>query len=324
MKFVLSQDLVPEAMALLRGVEAQVLNATDMAERQADIADADAMIIRISKVSSKALHAAGKLRVIGRTGVGFDSIDVSAATARGIPVILTPGGSSRSVAEHTVAMLYALSKNLAEGHSELLKGNYGIRGKNVTFELLGKTILVLGLGAIGSEVARLCKANGLRVLGFSPSLTDEKANALWIERVRDFRAVLPEIDFLSLHMPLLDSTRNMIGETEIAVMKPTAMIVNCARGGIVNEKALTAALNEGRLAGAGIDCFEHDPPAADDPLLNARNVIASPHSAALTKEAMIRVQKMCLEGCLAVLRGEKWPYVADPSVYDHPLWQGKR
>ena len=139
----------------------------------------------------------------------------------------------------------------------------------------------------------------------------------------DYRAILPECDFVTVHMPLLDSTRGMIGEKEIASMKPTAMVVNCARGGIIDEKALTAALNEGRLAGAGIDCFEKDPPDADDPLLNAKNVIASPHSAAQTKEAVVRMHRMCVEGCLTVLRGEKWPYVADKKVYDHPFWQGK-
>ena len=323
MKFVLSQGVVPEALALLRGADVQVLNAVDMAEQKAEIADADAMIIRIAKVTAEAIDAAEQLKVIGRTGVGFDSIDVAAATARGIPVVLTPGASSRSVAEHTVAMLYALSKNLVERHNEQMKGNYGIRSKNVTFDLLGKTILVMGLGAIGSEVAKLCKANGLRVIGCTSSLTEEKVTALGIEPVRDFRTVLSECDFLTLHMPLTDSTRGMIGADEISRMKPTAMIVNCARGGIVDENALAAALNEGRLAGAGIDCFEHDPPAADDPLLNARNVIASPHSAALTKEAMIHVQKMCMEGCLAVLHGEKWPYVADKKVYNHPIWKNR-
>ena len=143
------------------------------------------------------------------------------------------------------------------------------------------------------------------------------------EVATDYRAVLPECDFVTVHMPLLDSTRGMIGEKEIAMMKPSAMVVNCARGGIIDEKALTAALNEGRLAGAGIDCFEKDPPDPDDPLLNAKNVIASPHSAAQTKEAVIRMHEMCIEGCKTVLRGEKWPYVADKKVYDHPIWQGK-
>ena len=324
MKFVFSQGVVPEAMALLQGAETQVLNALSMAEHPADIADADALIIRISRVPAEAIAAAKKLRVIGRTGVGFDSIDVAAATARGIPVVLTPGASSRSVAEHTIALLYALSKNLVESHNEQKKGNYQVRSRSVTFELMGKTILVMGLGSIGGEVARLCRANGMRVLGYNHHMTAERISALGAEPVEDFRNVLPECDFLTLHLPLTDQTRGLIGAEEIARMKQSAMIVNCARGGIVDEKALASALNEGRLAGAGVDCFAQDPPDADDPLLNAKNVIATPHSAALTKEAMIRVQKMCLEGCLTVLRGEKWPYVADPKVYDHPLWQGKK
>lgn len=323
MKFILSHPIVDKAMKLLEGCETQVLNAKEIAEYKDAIADADAIIARIARVSAEAIDAAPNLKVIGRTGVGFDMVDVEAATKRGIPVVLTPGANNHSVAEHTVAMLFALSKNLVEGHNEQMKGNYAIRNKGVAFELLDKTIAVLGLGAIGSDVAKLCKAIGMRVIGYDPFMPAEKIEAMGCVPASDYRAVLPECDFVTVHMPLLDSTRGMIGEMEIAAMKPTAMIVNCARGGIIDEKALTAALNEGRLAGAGIDCFEKDPPDADDPLLNAKNVIASPHSAAQTKEAVVRMHQMCVEGCLTVLRGEKWPYVADKKVYDHPSWQGK-
>ncbi len=323
MKFILSHAIVPEAMQMLDDCETKVLNTRDMAENKADIADADAIVARISHVNAEAIEAAKNLKVIGRTGVGYDMVDVQAATARGIPVVLTPGANNRSVAEHTVALLFALSKNLVEGHNEQMKGNYAVRNKGVAFELLDKTIAVLGLGAIGGEVARLCKAIGMKVIGYDPFLPEDKMEALGCTPAKDYKAILPECDFVTVHMPLLDSTRNMIGEEEIASMRPTAMIVNCARGGIVDEKALTAALNEGRLAGAGIDCFENDPPAVDDPLLNAKNVIVSPHSAAQTKEAVIRMHKMCVEGCLAVCRGEKWPWVADKKVYEHPVWQGK-
>ena len=323
MKFVLSHSIVPEAMALLADCDAVVLDSRDMGADPAAIADADAMIARISHVTAQAIAEAPNLKVIGRTGVGYDMVDVAAATARGIPVVLTPGANNRSVAEHTVAMLFALSKNLVEGHNEQMKGNYAIRSKGVAFELLDKTICVLGLGAIGGEVARLCRAIGMRVIGYDPFLPAEKIEAMGCEPAADFRAALPECDFVTVHMPLLDSTRGMIGAAEIASMKPTAMVVNCARGGIIDEAALAAALNEGRLAGAGIDCFEQDPPAVDDALLNAKNVIASPHSAAQTREAVIRMHRMCVEGCLAVCRGEKWPYVADKRVYDHPVWQGK-
>ena len=323
MKFIISHPIVSEALNLLEGNEYQIMNARELDEYPEALHDADAIIARIAKVSAKAIEEAPNLKVIGRTGVGFDMVDVEAATKRGIPVVLTPGANNHSVAEHTMAMLFALSKNLVEGHNEQLKGNYAIRNKGVAFELAGKTIAVLGLGAIGSDVAKLCKAIGMRVLGYDPFLPAEKIEAMGCEVVADYRAVLPECDFVTVHMPLLDSTRGMIGEKEIATMKPTAMMVNCARGGIIDEKALASALNEGRLAGAGIDCFEKDPPDQDDPLLNAKNVIASPHSAAQTKEAVIRMHEMCVQGCMTVLRGEKWPYVADKKVYDHPIWQGK-
>ena len=323
MKAVFSHAVAQEALDLMEGWDTAILNTRDMAENKADIADADAIIARICHVNAEAIEAAPNLKVIGRTGVGYDMVDVEAATKRGIPVVLTPGANNRSVAEHTLALIFALSKNLVEGHNEQLKGNYAIRNKGVAFEVLDKTIAVLGLGAIGGEVARLCKAIGMKVIGYDPFLPEEKMEALGCTPTKDYKAVLPECDFVTVHMPLLDSTRNMIGEKEIASMKPSAMIINCARGGIVDEKALAAALNEGRLAGAGIDCFENDPPAVDDPLLNAKNVIASPHSAAQTKEAVIRMHKMCVEGCMAVCRGEKWPWVADKKVYEHPLWQGK-
>ena len=323
MKAVFSHAVAQEALDLMEGWDTAILNTRDMAENKADIADADAIIARICHVNAEAIEAAPNLKVIGRTGVGYDMVDVEAATKRGIPVVLTPGANNRSVAEHTLALIFALSKNLVEGHNEQLKGNYAIRNKGVAFEVLDKTIGVLGLGAIGGEVARLCKAVGMKVIGYDPFLPEEKMEALGCTPTKDYKAVLPECDFVTVHMPLLDSTRNMIGEKEIASMKPSAMIINCARGGIVDEKALAAALNEGRLAGAGIDCFENDPPAVDDPLLNAKNVIASPHSAAQTKEAVIRMHKMCVEGCMAVCRGEKWPWVADKKVYEHPLWQGK-
>ena len=323
MKAVFSHAVAQAALDLMEGWDTAILNTRDMAENKADIADADAIIARICHVNAEAIEAAPNLKVIGRTGVGYDMVDVEAATKRGIPVVLTPGANNRSVAEHTVALIFALSKNLVEGHNEQMKGNYAVRNKGVAFELLDKTIAVLGLGAIGGEVARLCKAIGMKVIGYDPFLPEEKMEALGCTPTKDYKAVLPECDFVTVHMPLLDSTRNMIGEKEITSMKPSAMIINCARGGIVDEKALAAALNEGRLAGAGIDCFENDPPAVDDPLLNAKNVIASPHSAAQTKEAVIRMHKMCVEGCMAVCRGEKWPWVADKKVYEHPLWQGK-
>ena len=285
--------------------------------------DADAIIVRIAKMDANAIANSPNLKVIGRTGVGYDTVDVAEATRRGIPVVITPGANNLSVAEHSVALMFALSKNLVESHNEQMQGNYAIRGKGVAFELKTKSVLVLGLGSIGRLVAKICEAIGMRVIGYDPFLSKEEIESFCTEACIDYHDALPRADFVTVHVPLIDSTRSMIGEKEIATMKPSAMVINCARGGVIDEKALADALNEGRLAGAGIDCFEEDPPKIDNPLMNAKNVIVTPHSAAQTKEAVVNMAMMCVNGCLAICRGEKWPYVADKNVYNHPRWKDK-
>ena len=324
MKFVMTQAVCNEGMKLLDGVaDVYVADNRDPNNYLDQMQDADAIIVRIAKMDANAIAHSPNLKVIGRTGVGYDTVDVAEATKRGIPVVVTPGANNRAVAEHSVAMMFALAKNLVECHNEQMKGNYAVRNKGVAFELGGKTVLVLGLGAIGREVARICQGIGMKVIGYDPFLTAEQIEAIGCEPCAEYRDALPRADFVTVHVPLMDTTRGMIGEAELATMKKTAMIINCARGGIVDEPALTAALNEGRIAGAGIDCFEEDPPSVDNPLMNAKNVIVSPHSAAQTREAVVNMATMCVNGCLAVCRGEKWPYVADKKVYDHPIWKDK-
>lgn len=324
MKFVMTQAVCPEGMKLLDGIaDIYVANDRDPNNYLDEMQNADAIIVRIAKMDANAIAHSPNLKVIGRTGVGYDTVDVAEATKRGIPVVVTPGANNRAVAEHSVAFMFALSKNLVESHVEQMKGNYGIRNKGVAFELQGKTVLVLGLGAIGREVAKICTAIGMKAIGYDPFLTEEQIAAIGCEPCKDYREALPRADVVTVHVPLMDSTRNMIDEAEIATMKKTALVINCARGGIINEKALAKALNEDRLGGAGIDCFEQDPPSVDNELMNAKNVIVSPHSAAQTKEAVVNMATMCVNGCLAICRGEKWPFVADKKVYDHPIWQGK-
>lgn len=322
MKFVMTQAICAQGLAMLDGVaDVYVANDRDPNNYLDQMRDADAIIVRIAKMDGHAISNSPKLRVIGRTGVGYDTVDVNEATRRGIPVVLTPGANNHSVAEHTVAMMFALSKNLVEGHIESLKGNYEVRAKGVTFELSGKTAAFIGLGAIGKDAALICKAVGMNVVAYDPFLKQESIENLGFEYCQDYHKMIPHCDFLSLHVPLMLETKGMIGTDELASMKKTAMIINCARGGIVDEIALASALNTGALAGAGIDVFEEDPPSPANPLLNARGVIVSPHSAAQTREAVINMATMCISGCLAVLRGERWPYVADMRVYDHDLWK---
>lgn len=321
MKFVMTQAVCPEGMALLDGIaDIYVADNQDPDNYLDQMADADALIVRIAKCGGNAIEHSPKLKVIGRTGVGYDTVDVAAATARGIPVVITPGANNRSVAEHAVAMMFALSKNLVEGQTELCRGNWEIRGANKAFELENKTVGVIGLGAIGRETVKICQGCGMKAAGYDPFLNREQVEALGVEYYAGYEQLLKVSDIVTIHVPLTDQTRNMISRPQLAMMKPSSILINCSRGGIVNEKDLVEALRGGIIAGAGTDVYCSEPPKPDDPLLNCPNLIVSPHSAAQTREAVIKMAQMCIQGCLSVCRGERWPYVADPKVYEHPRW----
>lgn len=322
MKFVMTQAVCPEGMELLDGVaQVYVADNQDPNNYLDQMADADALIVRIAKCDGHAIENSPNLKVIGRTGVGYDTVDVKKATELGIPVVITPGANNRSVAEHAVAMMFALSKNLVEAQNEMCAGNWEIRGAKKAFELEGKTVGVIGMGAIGRETAKICQGCGMKVAGYDPFMSKEQIETLGAEYFSDYRELLKMADIITIHVPLTDETRNMITKAELASMKKTALIINCSRGGIIHEADLVRALKDGVIAGAGTDVYCDEPPKADDPLLHCPNLIVSPHSAAQTREAVIKMARMCVEGCLAVCRGEKWPYVADKTVYDHPRWK---
>lgn len=328
MKFVMTQAICPEGMEKLKKetdgkIEIYVADNQDPNNYLEEMQDADALIVRIAKCDSHAIENSPKLKVIGRTGVGYDTVDVKKATELGIPVVITPGANNRSVAEHAVAMMFALSKNLYEGQTETVKGNWEIRSVRKAFELEGKTVGVIGLGAIGRETARICQGIGMKLAGYDPFMSREKIEALGAVYYEDYRELIKDADIITVHVPLTEETKDMIGAEELAAMKRTALVINCSRGGIVSETALCEALREGVIAGAGTDVFCNEPPKADDPLLNTPNLIISPHSAAQTREAVIKMASMCVDGCLAVCRGEKWPFVADKAVYEHPKWADK-
>lgn len=323
MKFVMTQAVCPEGMQLLDGIaDVYVADNQDPNNYLDEMKDADALIVRIAKCDANAIENSPKLKAIGRTGVGYDSVDVKKATELGIPVVITPGANNRSVAEHAVAMIFALSKNLIEAQNEMCKGNWEIRGAKKAFELEGKTVGILGLGAIGRETAKICKGCGMSIAAYDPFMTKEQVEGYGAKYYEDYVELLKDSDVVSIHVPLTDQTRNMISKKELSVMKPTALIINCSRGGIINEADIVEALNNGVIAGAGTDVFCSEPPKTDDPLLNCRNLIVSPHSAAQTREAVIKMAQMCVKGCLAVAEGKKWPYVADKSVYEHEKWKG--
>ncbi len=322
MKFVMTQAVCPEGLQMLDGVaDVYVADNQDPNNYLDEMKDADALIVRIAKCDGHAIENSPNLKVIGRTGVGYDSVDVKTATAHGIPVVITPGANNRSVAEHAVAMMFALYKNLVEAQQEMSKGNWEIRGAKKAFELEGKTIGILGLGAIGRETAKICEGCGMKVAAHDPFLSKEQVEGYGAVYYENYEDLLKVSDVVSIHVPLTDETKNMISKNQLTEMKKTALIINCSRGGIINETDLVEALKAGEIAGAGTDVFCSEPPKTDDPLLNCPNLIVSPHSAAQTREAVIKMAQMCVKGCLAVAEGKKWPFVADKSVYDHEKWK---
>ncbi len=251
---------------------------------------ADGVIIRSgTTLTADLLDQPGKLRAIVRAGVGVDNIDVAAATRRGIVVMNTPGGNTVSTAEHTVAMLLALARHIPAADASLRQGKWD-RNKFVGTQLAGKTLGVVGLGRVGREVARRALGLDLKVVGFDPVLAPERAAQLGIESVPDIDALLPRCDFLTVHVPGGAETVNLIGAAQLAKLKPGARVINCARGGIVNEEALAEALKSGHVAGAALDVFVNEPPG-DHPLLKLPNVVATPHLGASTAEAQEAVAR---------------------------------
>lgn len=323
MKFVMTQAVCPEGIKMLEGkADYYVADNGDPNNYLDKMQDADALIVRIAKCDGHAIENSPNLKVIGRTGVGYDSVDVKTAAAKGIPVVITPGANNRSVAEHAVAMMFALAKNLMEAQTEMCAGNWKIRDAKKAFELEGKKVGILGLGAIGKETAKICRGCGMEIAAYDPFMTKEQIESFGAEYYENYEELLKVSDLVTIHVPLTEQTKDMIAKEQLASMKKTALIINCSRGGIVNEKDLVEALKNGVIAGAGTDVYCSEPPKTDDPLLNCPNLIVSPHSAAQTREAVIKMAQMCVKGCLAVVEGKKWPYVADKTVYDHPKWEG--
>lgn len=321
-KIVLTHRLHEKGMAALEGrAEVIVADTGDPGALAPALADADGLIIRIGSIDGTTMRAANKLRVVGRPGVGVDDVDVATATELGIPVVVVPGANTLSVAEHALAMIFALAKDLPESDAEMRRGNFAVRNRYRAFELKGKCLGLVGAGSIGGELGRLAAAVGMRVMVYDPFLSEAAIAAKGWAFAPDLEGVLREADVVSLHVPLSDATRNLIGEREFGLMKPTALVVNCARGGVIDEAALCRALAGGRILGAGTDVLAKEPPAPDNPLLSPKNLIVTPHMAGLTEEAATGVAVGAVEGVLAVLDGRKWPKVANPKAYDHPRWR---
>jgi D-3-phosphoglycerate dehydrogenase len=287
---VLALDgLSEEGLAVFReaGFELDVKPPQKPAELAAIIGEYDGLVVRsATKVTAEALENTGRLKVIGRAGVGTDNIDKEAATKRGIVVMNTPGGNTISTCEHMFALLFALCKNIPEAHASMMAGRWD-RKKFMGTEIRGKTLGIVGIGRIGAEVAKRAQAFEMKVIAFDPIMTKMKADALGVEMV-SVDELVERSDIITIHAPKSDKTNNMIRAEHLKRAKPNCRIINCARGGIVNEQDLAEALREKTIAGAALDVYTSEP-FENNPFLGLDNIVMTPHLAASTDEAQINV-----------------------------------
>jgi D-3-phosphoglycerate dehydrogenase len=276
---------------------------------------AEAICVRLTQVPRSMIERAPNLKIISRHGVGCDNIDVAAATEHGVIVATVGLANAPSVVEHTIALMFALAKRLPEFDHAVRNGDYMRRMKLDAQDVGGRTVLIIGLGRIGSRLAKALNALGISCIGCDPALTADQIKAMGCEPVADFRTALPRADFVTVHVPLQDDTRGMIGAAELALMKPTSYVINCARGGIVNETALLEAVNSRRIMGAGLDVQVDEPPNPNDPLLTCDRIILTPHSATSTPETMVRMAKVVAQNVLDQFDGHlPQSHVFNPDV----------
>lgn len=303
-----------EALGMLRSATEVVPETVEMG---AALPDVHAVLLRTASLDAEAIERARSLRVIARHGVGVDNIAAEEAARRGIPVLITPRANLRSVAEHVFALALAVSRNLIDADRSVRDGRFAARDGLMGRELFGATLGVIGLGRIGGEVARMAAHGfGMRVLGYDPWLPPDRIRERDAEPVEALPDLLRACDLLTVHVPLSRETYGLLGHRELASMRPGSILIQTSRGGVVDEDALVDALRSGQLAGAGIDVYETEPPPRDHPFFSLDQVVLTPHTAALTEQAMRRMAVDAAQGILDVLGG------ADP--YDPPdgaRWQ---
>jgi phosphoglycerate dehydrogenase-like enzyme/2-keto-3-deoxy-L-rhamnonate aldolase RhmA len=315
MKKLLVLDRVHDAgLALARArddIELEVLDEITPERLRAAVAGAHGIVVRTTAIDRELIASAQVLEVVSRHGVGYDGVDVGALTERGIPLTITIDGNAVSVAEHAMAFLLALAKQARRYDANTRSDGWSVRNTVDAVELAGRRLLIIGFGRTGSRVAPRAQAFDMEVLACDPYIDQGLIEAAGCTPVADFREVLPDVDAVTVHTPLTEETRGMVGAEAIARMRPTAYLINCARGGIVDEPALAAALRAGNLAGAGLDVFEGEPtpPGRDHPLFGLDNAIVSPHTAGITREAAVRMATGAVRNTLDALDGRLSPEV---------------
>jgi len=303
-KVLVADSISPKGVELLEsGGQLLVEVKTGLKENEllAIAAEYSAIVVRSqTKITAKVIEAAKQLKAVGRAGVGVDNVDVEAATRRGVIVMNTPGGNTVSTAEHAFSLLVSIARNIPQANASMKAGNWD-RKSFEGVELHGKTIGIFGMGRIGTEIARRVIAFGMRAIAYDPYLSPSRARSLQVELFDDLDQVLAQSDFVTMHMPLTTETRHLINADRLAKMKRGARIVNCARGGLIDEQALFEALQSGQVAAAALDVYEIEPPPADFPLRSLANVVFTPHLGASTAEAQESVGIEIAEAIRSVL-----------------------
>ena len=314
-RVLISDKLSPAAVDIFKQnrVEADVKSGLDKEQLAAIIGDYDGLAVRsATKVTSKILERASRLKVIGRAGIGVDNIDIAAATARGVIVMNTPFGNSITTAEHAVSLMLALARQIPAADASTQAGKWE-KNRFMGVEITGKTLGIIGCGNIGTIVADRAHGLKMKVIAYDPFLSPERASDLGVEKV-DLNELLRRSDFITLHAPLTERTKNIIDARALSHVKPGVRIINCARGGLVDEVALRGALDSGRVAGAAFDVFTEEP-ATDNPLFGHPNVVCTPHLGAATSEAQENVALQIAEQMSEyLLRGAISNAVNFPSI----------
>jgi len=323
-KILVTEEIHPEAIAILEK-SAQVIRPRDTSREALleALSEAEGVIPRKSRITAEDMKHAPRLKIIARHGVGYDTVDIKEATRRGILVTNTPGANTESVAEFAIGFMISCLRCFNRGQGVLRNPpRQGLSLSGIAsdqylteMDLEGKVLGVIGTGRIGSSVARKCRAAfDVRVLGYDPYVEAEEMAGRGAQKMESLAEMLPSINILTIHCPLTEETRGMVGQKELAMMKRGSYVINTARGGILDESALYQALHSGHIAGAALDVWEIEPPDPFNPLLSLENVVATPHIAGTAEESLRRMAITAVEEVLLALKGEQPRFVVNPEV----------
>lgn len=318
-KVVITESIDKHGIEILKS-KAEVVYLPHFPERNLfyEMRDAHAVVVRLAKLDRNVIEQSENLLVIAKHGVGYDNINVEVATQKRIPVVNTPEANTESVAEHNLGLILSLSKKICAFDRALRLGRYEEKENYIGIELKDKKLGVIGMGKIGSETAYKCKtAFNMDIIAYDPYVPKEKLEEFGYSKKGKLSDLLQESDYVVICVPLAKETTNLIGLKELELMKADAFLINCSRGGIVDESVLYDYLLKKKIAGAALDVFSQEPPPSDHPLLSLDNFIATPHIAGLTLESTRRMSVTLSEDILRVFQGEKPRYLVNPQVYAH-------